>query len=210
MSYQFNGSTQYLSVASAVVSSMPLTIAGWFNVANTTASHTICSIGVSGGTDRYMLQADGASLGDPVVAWIGAGGAGRQSNAGAFTANTWTHGAAVFTSSTRRLAYKDGTAGTANTNSVSPSGVNSTLIGARYATTLGSYCNGYVAEVGVWDVALTADEIVALAKGYTPDQIRPQSLVMYLPLVRELVEPRKGVTFTNNNTATVAAHCRIF
>ena len=69
---------------------------------------------------------------------------------------------------------------------------------------------GQMAEVGIWNVALTDAEIASLADGMTCDKVRPQSLVFYAPLVRELIDARGGLTITNNNTATVAAHTRVY
>jgi hypothetical protein len=69
---------------------------------------------------------------------------------------------------------------------------------------------GQIAEVGIWNVALTAAEIASLADGMTCDKVRPQSLVFYAPLVRDLQDVRGGLTITNNNTATVANHPRIY
>jgi hypothetical protein len=70
--------------------------------------------------------------------------------------------------------------------------------------------NGRIAEVGIWNVALTAAEIASLADGMTCDKVRPQSLVFYAPLVRDLQDVRGGLTITNNNTATVANHPRVY
>ena len=69
---------------------------------------------------------------------------------------------------------------------------------------------GLIAEVGIWNAALTAAEIASLAKGMNCDKIRPQSLVFYAPLVRDLLDQKGGRTITNNNAATVAAHPRIY
>ena len=70
--------------------------------------------------------------------------------------------------------------------------------------------NGLIAEVGIWNVALTAEEIASLADGMTCDKVRPQSLVFYAPLVRDLQDQKGGLTITNNNGATVANHPRIY
>jgi hypothetical protein len=69
---------------------------------------------------------------------------------------------------------------------------------------------GQIAEVGIWNVALTAAEIASLAKGMTCDKIRPQSLVYYAPLVRNLIDQKGDLTITNNNGATVANHTRVY
>ncbi len=83
-------------------------------------------------------------------------------------------------------------------------------MGARFGPTLAGYMNGLLAEVGIWNVALTAEEIASLAKGMTCDKVRPQSLVFYAPLVRNLQDVKGGLTITNNNTATVADHPRVY
>jgi len=69
---------------------------------------------------------------------------------------------------------------------------------------------GTIAEPAIWNVALTDAEIASLAAGFTPDQIRPQSLQFYAPLVRNLIDVRGGRTITNVGSATVATHPRIY
>ena len=70
--------------------------------------------------------------------------------------------------------------------------------------------NGYIAESAIWDIALNSSEINALAKGYKPSLIRPNKLQFYSPLIRNLIDTRKGVSITNNNSATVIQHPRIY
>lgn len=85
------------------------------------------------------------------------------------------------------------------------------FIGAQFAGgNIQGYTNGLIAEVGIWNAALTAAEIASLAKGMTCDKIRPQSLVFYAPLVRDLIDAKGGRTITNNNGATVANHPRVY
>lgn len=62
----------------------------------------------------------------------------------------------------------------------------------------------------MWNVALTAAEIASLADGMTCDKVRPQSLVFYAPLVRDLIDVTGGEIFTNTNGATVANHPRVY
>ena len=70
--------------------------------------------------------------------------------------------------------------------------------------------DGKIAEVGIWNAALTTAEIASLASGIICDKIRPQSLVFYAPLVRDLIDQKGGLPITNNNSATVANHPRIY
>jgi len=44
----------------------------------------------------------------------------------------------------------------------------------------------------------------------TCDKVRPESLVFYAPLVRDLQDVCEGLTITNNNGATVANHPRVY
>jgi hypothetical protein len=62
----------------------------------------------------------------------------------------------------------------------------------------------------VWSVALTADEVASLGRGVTCDQVRPQSLVFYAPLIRSLGDVARGIALTNVGDATVAAHPRVY
>jgi len=96
---------------------------------------------------------------------------------------------------------------TANTSILS--GTANLTIGAGSSGT-GSFFTGDIAEIGIWNAALTADEIASLAKGMTCDKIRPQNLVFYAPLVRDLNDQKGGLTITNNNGATVANHPRVY
>ena len=125
--------------------------------------------------------------------------------------NQWTHCAGVFTSATSRTIYVGGISRATNTINIgSQNTFTEVLIGARRNTTVGLYYTGNLAECGIWNIALTAAEIASLAKGMTCDKIRPQNLVFYAPLIRDLIDQKGGLTITNNNGATVANHPRVY
>lgn len=67
---------------------------------------------------------------------------------------------------------------------------------------------GEVAAIGHWDANLSADEIAALAKGFSPKIIRPESLIFHAPCVRETHELVAGLT-GNATGGDVAPHCRV-
>lgn len=77
---------------------------------------------------------------------------------------------------------------------------------ANYAS---AWSNGDFAEIGMWQEAINADEIASLSKGMTPDKIRPNKLVSYIPLVRNIQDIKSGTLLTNTNT-TVANHPRVY
>jgi hypothetical protein len=105
--------------------------------------------------------------------------------------------------------YANGASVLTVTNSADISPTTNTSIGASTHTTLENW-DGFIAEVAIWKGAgLTAAEALALSRGFTADQIRPQSLSFYAPLVRNFQDVRSGLAITNNNSATVAVHPRI-
>ena len=203
-------SSQYLELSSAVVSAEPLTMVCWAKPNNTSAGHALMSIGTSGGTARWQLSHNVSSAQCQVIS-VNSGGAVGVATAGTPGAGSWQHYAAVYTSSTSRTAYLDGVAGTTDTSSITVSGVNRTIIGARISGgSYGTYHDGTIAEAAIWNVALTASEISSLAAGFSPRYIRPASLVFYAPLVGTLQELRGGVSLTNVNSTTTADHPRVF
>lgn len=80
----------------------------------------------------------------------------------------------------------------------------------RFLDTFDFYITGQVADVGIWNAALTADEVLSLSKGIAASYVRPQSLVFHAPLIRDLIDVRRGVPITNTNGATVAVHPRMY
>jgi hypothetical protein len=208
MAYSFNGGSQSLTTTSnAGVTGTPMTLAAWIYPTNTVTSVAI-ALGKSAGSDRYTLVYYAAGF--EVRAQVNGNGSGAANAGTQTTANSWRHMAAVFTSTTSRQAFYNGVGGTVDTALITTGTIDSIVIGARYATTLGAYFPGRIAECGVWNTDLTAAEIASLADGMTCDKVRPQSLVFYAPLVRDLQDVRGGLTITNNNTATVANHPRVY
>jgi len=211
MAYQFAGtSSQYLS-ASNPVSAAPLTIAAWAWIDNTTGNKALACLNQTSGTNRFALYFAGSTLSFFVN---DATGFSQPQAGSAVSANTWNHCVGVESSATSRAVWLNGTQSTVGqglTTSRSPQGINAINLGTdRVNNANGSFLSGRLCEVGVWNVALGADEIGALSKGVSCDQIRPQSLVFYAPLIRELHDLAGGRAIANNNTATVAVHPRIY
>jgi hypothetical protein len=210
MAYNFtSASSQYLSMTSSPVSGPPLTLACWFNASQTTTSDYLVS--VSNATNGYFaLAIFGANAGDFVGAFdfVTSGPNFAYSTAG-YTANTWTHAAGVWSALNSRTAYINGANSGTNSSTQSATTLTRAQIGAN-AAAVTNRMNGLIAEVGLWNAALTAAEIASLAKGMTCDKVRPQNLVFYAPLVRDLIDQKGGLTITNNNGATVANHPRVY
>jgi hypothetical protein len=65
--------------------------------------------------------------------------------------------------------------------------------------------DGDIAELAIWDTILTLDEARALGAKASPLTVHPSNLVMYAPMVRDLIDHKGTTTFTNQG-ATVVAH----
>lgn len=212
MAYLFsNVLQQSLSSNSALVSAPPFTMAGWLFVTVSGAGLvSLCSIAR---TDDI--------IGVNIVGLNNQRAAALVSNDGLTTStifsqstiplNTWAHVCGVFAATNSRQVFLNGIGSSVRTIDCNPSGMNETRIGARNLRgSVGFFMPGRIADVGIWNVALSQEEITSLARGMTCDKIRPQSLVNYFPLVRDPIDAKGGLTITNNNGATVANHPRVY
>lgn len=71
------------------------------------------------------------------------------------------------------------------------------------------WSTGGFAELGMWQSSLTDGEIVSLFKGMSCDKVRPQSVVYYTPLIRNIQDLSRGISLINTNT-TAANHPRVY
>jgi len=81
-------------------------------------------------------------------------------------------------------------------------------IGAASATIGDREIDGQMAEIAIWNIKLIDEEIVSLAKGFSPLFIRPQNLIAYWPLIRRLNDKINGLNGTATGT-TVVSHPRM-
>jgi hypothetical protein len=211
MAFALNGTNRFLT-ATTPITAVPITVSCWFLANNNTANMALVVLENNSGTHRFDLQALGATTGDPIQSGTASGGPSSfaRTTTG-FSANTWNHACGVFSTINSRTAYLNAGAKANNTGSQIPNGISVLKIGAlNLSGTNVSFFNGSVAEVGIWNASLTDAEIESLAKGMTCDKIRPQNLVFYAPLVRDLIDQKGGLALTDNNGATVANHPRVY
>ena len=177
-----SASSHYLQSA-ATVTALPLTLACWFQSTTTAVAGTLMAVGINSGSFQRatLIASDGAT--GVVRALSAGGGSVLVSTTTTYTANTWAHACAVFTTTTSRTVYLNGGGAQTNTDSdIFTGSFDYSMIGARIVTSPGSFINGLVAEAGIWSAALTAAEVAELAAGGKPSGIRPASLVAYWPL----------------------------
>jgi hypothetical protein len=215
MAYGFiAASNQSLNTTSSPVSGVPVTLACWVKCDTLPSVQTcIFGIGVNTTTNTTYITLELGTTNRPQAIHRNGGAQGTASpSTGSITAGQWFHVCGVFETNSLRTLYWNGVAAPANTTIVTPFTATRIQIARRPNTnaTGASFLTGNVAETAVWNDTLTAAEIASLAKGMTCDKIRPQNLAFYAPLVRDLIDQKGGRTITNNNSATVAAHTRVY
>ena len=126
----------------------------------------------------------------------------------------WQHGRFDVQSSTSRIAYLNGgNAGTAAAPVTPAAAITGISIGAGYGASGIGYFNGRLAEVGVWDAALTAADAASLARGVSPLFIKRNNLVAYWPIIGRAspdVDVTGGVGLSIFGGPPAAPHCRMF
>jgi hypothetical protein len=194
-----SASSQSLSVAAAVIpDTEPFTFAAWFKPTTSAAVMSVLNLGDGGTTNFMSLGIDATGHARTFIQ-----GGSASTSAGTVTNGTWAHLAAVFTSTSLRQAFLNAVGATTDTTLYTPFTANKTEIGI--IGTL-DFANGAIAEAGIWNVALTQDEITALAAGVPPLLIRPGSLKGYWPLWGDdSPEPDYNPNGTLNNLSLVNA-----
>lgn len=185
MARAFNGTSQYCSVASAVISAAPLTLACSQYVVDGATAHRTFGVHHSSGANQIALDVlNNANAGERAYWEKNAGTAvssirrGSDATGYAKICGIWT----AYTSAP--VLYSNGasltstsSAGSGGTGTLSETAVGSVVYnGTRY------YGGGRSAEAAVWTIALAAQDGLAVSNGYSPILVRPVSLKAYWPL----------------------------
>lgn len=201
--------TQTIECASAVASAIPITMAAWCSQRNTGAAQTILSVSFSAAAagQSFSFQMGISSAVPPrIFATVTNGAASATANsllAVGTNSSAYVHGAAVFTSATRRQSFMNGLPGAAETTNITPASTpDRTNVSCYYRGGVRVQpASGFVMDAAIWTAALTPGEIFALANGYVrPAQIRSGNLVAYLPLVASFRDHAKGNIFVPGGT----------
>lgn len=204
-----DASSHAITTTTTPVTDVPLSMACWFNSNDVTASQTLLSIGdtaanahhfsllveVDGGSDLLRVFTDGSSF-------------GAANSAIEYLADTWQHACGVWAASDDRSVYLDGGNKGTDATDATVSSLDALGIGVRRRLASSAFMSGLIAEAAIWNIALTDEEVAILAAGYSPLFVRPQNLVFYAPLIREILDVVGGVTLTNVSS-TVGDHPRM-
>lgn len=175
----------YLRFGTAVLTSPPLTMFGWYRTNDVTVDQNIVSIQRgSSGNHYWALGVFGQKSGAPVVLEARDSGTGPSQaiTSTGSTVNTWHTALGVVVSAIDRTVTIDGGSPGTSTTNRSPAGLTSTSIGMKRDSTPSEAFSGNLALVTIWNVALNANERAALARGVHPLNIRPLSIVAPWPI----------------------------
>jgi len=181
-----DAATEYLEVAKKVVATQPLTITGWVRSDDVAANQTVLCIALNTAGNKFQaLCLRGQTAGDPVsMMSLTSGGPSVANSTAGFVANAWCHAAGVVYGAASRAAFiNGGNKGTEGTDEDPGDVLNCTSIGRLCDSSPDYYMSGGLAEVCLYDVALTDLEIKMLYWGVPPWRIRRNRLKgFWLPI----------------------------
>lgn len=202
MAYAFAaGSLTYLDLANCGgVSNYPCTLfvrAKSSDLANNQIIATY--IRETGTYNGLLMWAAGGNAGDPFQIF-------GTNSAVSYADGNWHGVVGIGNSNSSQTQNVDNVAANAAV-SINFEGYSAIQLGGRLIPGFQNALTGAVCCAALWTVALTAEECRSLHAGFSPRRIRPQSLLAYGPLVRDLqaVVNRNAVTasFGNHNTSAV-------
>jgi len=207
----FNGSTQRIDAGNPSLGlGTTYTVSAWVRPDVVDSTRTFTKWGSTTGSNQFLFLFGQVSADVRFFVRDDAAVGASATKTGVFSAGVWAHCAGTRSGNNVQV-YVDGVAGTGASASIGTTSVNNLRIGAADDGTgsVFQYWDGRIAELAIWSVALTADEITSLARGMSPLLVRPSSLVLWTPLVRDINELRSGVSLTNTSP-TAAEHPRIY
>jgi hypothetical protein len=208
MSRAFNGSSDFWSIASAIVGSVPFTGFVRFYTNSNTADQTFFRQTGVAANARY-LNYGGNVANDPVqfTSLDSVNNDVIAQNTAPLATATWHTliGRAAGDLTTRSMRFNgsqtSGSGGVVNT-------ANTAMEIGRFSSG-GNYVNGRMASLAIWNASLPDSLCESLEKGFSPLRIQPQSLQLYIPMVRDIKDMMRGVAITVTGS-TVADHPRSY
>lgn len=209
----------YLRYSSAILTATPLSMSAWgytpvtgsfqrmLGIYNSASALNFFSLCVDTTNNVEAVTTDGVNSSQALTST-------------AISASTWFHAGGVWASATSRAAYLNGGGKGTEATSRVPSGLDRTNIGVRDTSTIaqswgasGASGAASLAEVGLWSIALSDSDMLALSKGLSPLKVHPEALVAYWPLLGNN-SPENNLksntsTMAIQGTLTKSAHPRL-
>ncbi len=202
---------RYLNSLTTPVTAAPFTIACWFYFTGSTGNDN-CLVQIQDdGVAAHNFRI-GKTTAEAIQMRVAAGTGTNESaiTSTTITANTWQHACGVVHSTTDRRVFLDGGGKGTNTLDRTPANLDSIDIGNEGDSSPGDNWIGRIAEVVIWNVALSDAEVAQIATGIPQWRVRPADVVAYYPLFGnadpEVDLSGNGNNLTLFNTPGVASH----
>ena len=126
------------------------------------------------------------------------------SDTGLFSSGVWANHILTWDVSATSITYNLNGVQKGSTGS-GPSSVGSNVVvafGNWPSDVSAQTANGTLADCAIWNVVLTATEMLAISKGARPRSIRPKNLILWWPLAGLATEPDMSGNSVNATTVT--------
>lgn len=210
MAVLFDNATQQYFETNAIgdiPTAPPLTIVSWFYIDEDPSVADMWFAGLQRTTpDTNFFRVGSENAATKLEIRHRSTAANASSQQGFISQNTWYHAAAVFTNSTTRLAYLDGSPdGSPSANDVTATAPQELLIGAWDDATSETW-SGRLAEFAIYDKALSQAEVTDLSTNkYAPGIVAVGNLVHWWKFLAWDDTDEVGsltLTATNGNPST--------
>ena len=201
-----NGNTEWIKDDATGILGYPLSMSAQIYPDEST-DNTIIAIVDTAGADDWLAVLFMNDT-ENIQSYSKRGTSQRSQTSTATSINTWSVATGVWASTASRISYLNGGGKNEEATTLVPVGIDRLAVGALADSTVALYFSGRIAEIGVWNVALSDADAAILGKFYSPLFVKPQNLVHYWRLINgNLVDVIGGVTLvTGGNAPDVAPH----
>lgn len=176
MARTFNGSTQYLTASSTLLSSEPIDMVSHFRSTTIATSQCVVSLGDSVAGEYFSLYVRGATAGDPISAIKRMSGVlGASNTSTGYSANVYSVGSVTYISDTSRASFIDGGSKGTDITSVSDPSPDFVSIGVLRVLTNFDYFSGDIAESYILNANMSDSVHAVVTLGYSPIWCMPIS-----------------------------------
>ncbi len=183
MARTFNGSTDQIDGGNGVVEGATESNSCWIKASALSNAYMgiYCRTNGIASFHSILLKSTGKFA---TYVDTNAGSAQLDPGTNAISTGAWHHFAWTYGSSGGLKTFLDGASdGTSNIGTALLTNYGTTNTGIGYdPANVGRGFPGSIADVALWNVALSASEITALARGVRPLMIRPANIIHYMPL----------------------------
>lgn len=207
MAYNFVRVNSSVISGNVPIIDYPLTISCWFNTSLTNTNQILVGLYDTGNVSNCALLLRPTAL--LSVSSRASSSTVFANSSASHSTNIWHHACGVWSSSSSRSVYLDASNVGTNTTTRALNGIQNINIGnSTIVASVG--LQGNIGEIGIWDLALDARDIVSLSKSLSPRLIKPNNLIFYSPLIRNTYDYTGTSSISAVNSPTVTNHVRIY